>query len=541
MSADSLDILIRAGQVLDGLGNPPIRADLGIRQGRATIVPPGQSAHGATVLDATGCYVAPGFIDIHGHSDFASLIAGNAASRVAAGVTTECIGNCGYGAFPLAGEVLLRRQSEYDVSQLTIDWHDVAGYFARAQQAGCSINLVTLIGHGNVRGCVVGYGQQKATPVQLAEMCRIVDECMAAGCSGLSSGLEYPPGMWADLDELVALARVVARHGGVYASHIRNESDRLIESVQEFLEILRRSGCRGQLSHVKTAGPANWHKIAELKRLLDSARREGLVFCADRYPYTASSTDLGTMVLPAGARAGTMEEVLARLSDRDSRAEIIAAIRRQKGQYLSQWTENVVVTAVGRAELRACVGKNLRQLSEVLGIDDPIEAAIKLIHDDHTNTDAIHFSMSEQNLREIYTWDFVAVGSDSSCRDYFGDDGPSRPHPRAYGTPGQFADLVVRKWGIMDWPEAVRRMTSLPAGALGLANRGLLREGSPADVVVFDPARLADRATYESPCQSPAGIVATIVNGQIVWQNGAHTQSRPGMMLKHREDGARQA
>jgi N-acyl-D-amino-acid deacylase len=531
-----LDILIRGAEVLDGLGGPTHRADVGVRSERVVLLAPGRPTRARQTIDAAGCLVVPGFIDIHGHSDLAALAHPDAASRLAAGVTTECVGNCGYGAFPMAGEVLQRRQAEYKLSELTIDWTDLPGYLARADAVGCAINRAVLIGHGNVRGSVVGYGRRRAGRQQLERMCRIVDSCMAAGCAGMSTGLIYPPGMWADAEELVALARVVARHGGLYASHIRNEGDTLLESVREFLDVLRRSGCRGQLSHVKTAEPRNWHKLQALKELLYSARSEGIDLHADRYPYTAGATDLATMVLPRQALGGDTGQVLARLADQSSRRKIVGMIERQKGPDLARWHENVVVSAVGNPAFQACVGKNLRQLTAVFGLSNPTEAAIRLIHDDGTVTQGVHFSMSEENLREIYSWDIVAVGSDSSCRDYFGEPAGERPHPRAYGTPARFIDLTVRKWGMLDWPQAVRRMTSLPARILGLADRGVLRDGAWADLAVLDPKTFTDRATYDSPCHPPAGVLATIVNGQVVWQTGQHTGKRAGKML--RREGA---
>lgn len=540
MPEQACDIMVRDGLVLDGLGGAAVRLDVAVTGATVRLLRPGEPVRAGATIDAAGCFVAPGFIDIHGHSDFASLLWPNASSRVAAGVTTECVGNCGYGAFPLAGEVLRRRQAEHAPDGLEIDWCDAEGYFARAQRVGCAINRVFLVGHGNLRGCVVGYGQGRATAPQLARMCEMLDACMAAGCAGLSSGLVYPPGMWADGDELAALAAVAARYDGLYAIHIRDEGDRCLESGEEFLRVLRRSGCRGQWSHVKLAGPANWDKIDALEGMFRAARNEGLNLLADRYPYTASATDLATIVLPGDALAGDLDELLARLAGRTSRRRIEQAVRRAKGDDLDPWLRRVVVTKVGAPALQACVGKNLAQIPALVGAAEPLEAALKLILDDRADTQAIHFSMNVDNLRRIYGWDFVAVGSDSSCRDYFGRDGAERPHPRAYGTPGEFVDLVVRRWKLMDWPEAVRRMTSLPAQALGLAGRGVLRDGAAADIVVFEGDRFAARATYEDPCQVPDGVIATLVNGQIVWHNGRHTGRRPGRLLRPRDRGQRQ-
>jgi len=537
MNADDADMLIRGGAVLDGLGSPPARRDVAVFADRVVIVEPGQTVRPEQVIDATGCFVTPGFIDVHGHSDLASLVYADATSRVASGVTTECNGNCGYGAFPMAGEVLHQRQAEYDRDQLVVDWTDIGGYFEKARQTGCAVNRVTLVGHGNLRGCVIGYGKRRAGPRQIDQMCRILDEAMAAGASGFSTGLIYAPGMWGDTDEIVALARVVAACDGLYTSHIRGEGDTLLDAVSEFLDILRRSGCRGQLSHVKVAGAANWTKIDKLRDMLHQARAEGLTVHADRYPYLASSTRLATYVLPAAAMAGQVDEVLARLADGSSRQTIRRQIEKRRGDGLRQWLESIVVVSVRRDDLRACLGKNLLQLPEIMGVADPLDAAIKLILDDRAAPQAVWFCMSEANLREIYSWDFVAMGSDSSVRDHLGGPEAERPHPRAYGSPVRFLDLCVRTWMLMDWPEAIRRMTSLPARILNLPDRGLLRSGARADITVFNPEGLVDHADYDDPCRAPDGIVATIVNGRIVWRNGRHTGLRPGRMLTHRTEG----
>ncbi|NLF30487.1 MAG: amidohydrolase family protein [Planctomycetes bacterium] len=526
------DMLIRGGMVLDGLGSPPRRQDVAVADGRVRLLTPPARVEATDVLDATDHFVVPGFIDIHGHSDLASMTGPDAVSRVAAGVTTECNGNCGYGAFPMVGEVLAERQRGFDPARLTIDWTDAAGYFERAGAIGCAVNRVTLIGHGNVRGAVIGYGNLRATPSQIDRMAAIVEASLAAGAVGLSTGLIYPPGMWADVDEMAALAAVVAARGGLYASHIRCEGVRLLEAVDEFIEVLRRSGCRGQLSHVKASGEPNWHKIGAVGEKLRRARAEGIEVWADRYPYTASRTSLAAMVLPGEAMAGSTDDVVARLADGPTRRAIVQGIRAEKGSWLDRWLETIVIASVGRPELRDCIGRNLRRLPDrFAAAGDALDAAIELLLADRAAPQAVRFCMSEANLPVVYGWEFVCVGSDSATRDRLGDSDAERPHPRSYGTPARFVDLVVRQWKLMDWPEAIRRMTSMPAAILGLAERGVLRDGAPADVVVLDPRRFADRATYDHPAQNPDGVAATIVNGQAVWRNDRHTGRRPGRLL----------
>ena len=524
--------MIRHGMVFDGLGAPPQRRDVAVADGRVRLVAPPARVEADEVIDATDHFVAPGFIDIHAHSDLTSLTAPHATSRVAAGVTTECNGNCGYGAFPMVGEVLAERRRGNNPETLTLDWTDAAGYFARADAVGCAVNRATLVGHGNVRGGVIGYGNRRATAGQIDRMAAIVDASLAAGAMGLSTGLIYPPGMWADVDEMAALAAVVAARGGLYASHIRCEVPRLLEAVDEFLEVLRRSGCRGQLSHVKASGEPHWPKLAAVGERLRQARAEGIDVWADRYPYTASRTSLAAMVLPTEAMAGSTDDVVARLAEAATRRTIIEAIRARYGDRLNRWLETIVIATVGRPEFRDCLGRNLRQLPDrFAAAGDALDGAIELLVADRARPGAIRFCMSEANLRVVYGWAFVCVGSDSAMRDHLGDSDAERPHPRAYGSPGRFVDLVVRRWKLMDWPEAIRRMTSMPAAILGLTDRGVLRDGAPADIVVFDPRRFADRATYDNPARTPDGIAATLVNGQVVWQHDRHTGKRPGRLL----------
>ncbi|MFW6146728.1 MAG: N-acyl-D-amino-acid deacylase family protein [Planctomycetota bacterium] len=526
------DIVIRGGQVLDGLGTPPQRRDVAVSDGRIRLVEPPRRAEATEVIDATDLFVAPGFIDIHGHSDLASLICPDATSRVAAGVTTECSGNCGSGAFPMVGDVLAERRKRYDPSTLTLDWTDAAGYVARADAVGCAVNRATLVGHGNVRGGVIGYGNRRATPAEIDRMAAIVEAGLDAGALGLSTGLIYPPGMWADVDELAALAAVVAGRGGLYASHIRCEGPALLEAVDEFLEVLRRSGCRGQLSHVKASGEPYWPKLGAVGERLRRARAEGIDVWADRYPYTASRTSLAAMVLPAEAMAGSTDDVVARLAEPGTRRTIVEAVRAAHAGWLDRWLETIVIATVGRAEFRDCIGRTLRDLPDrFAAAGDGLDAAVELLVADRAAPQAVRFCMSEANLRAVYGWDFVCVGSDSAMRDHLGDADAERPHPRSYGTPGRFVDVVVRRWKLMDWPEAIRRMTAMPAAILGLTERGVLRDGAPADVVVFDPRRFADRATYDDPGRPPDGIVATLVNGQVVWQHDRHTGRRPGRLL----------
>jgi N-acyl-D-amino-acid deacylase len=522
---------IRGGMLFDAAGGLG-RADLAISaDGRISRIAPALPP-AAQDLDATGLVVSPGFIDIHCHSDFSAFVYPRAESKILAGVTTDVSGNCGVSPFPLVGEFRARRAAEWAPHGLAVDWETPREYYARAEAAPCSVNRVELAGHGAIRAAVVGYAGRPTDAAERRLMRQLLEEALEAGAWGLSSGLLYPPGCYADAAELADLAGVVAAAGGFYSSHIRNEGDRLLEAIDEFLDVLRRSGVRGQLSHLKAAGQRNWPKTADALRRLRAAREAGIAVTADRYPYLASMTDLDSMLLPDWAVEGGTEKELARLADpatrRRLRDEILAA--HPEPEYF-EW---IRVSDVSHAGPQTAVGRTLRQLGEAAG-RDPLEVAFDLILEHRTQVGAVHFSMSDENLRDILREPYVAIGSDSSLRRVPGageTGGSGLAHPRAYGTPERFLSTYVRDAGLMDWPEGIRRLTRLPADVVGLADRGRLAVGAWADVVVFDRQALADRATYEQPAVSPAGIRHVFVNGERVVADGSHTGATPGRVLR---------
>lgn len=536
----TLDLLIRGGTVYDGIGNAGRMIDVGVKDGRIVLDDVGRDSDGTRggerttgeppatrVIDATGRAVMPGFIDIHSHSDFNWLIWPNATSKLLAGFTTDVSGNCGYGAFPLAGEVMARRQAEYERWQLAIDWSDAAGYFERLEATPCAINRAVLVGHGNVRGVTVGYDNRRASRDEQAAMRQMVEQGLAAGAFGLSSGLVYSPGCFADADELADLASVVAAAGGFYTSHIRSEGGGLLEAVDEFLDTLRRSGARGQLSHVKTMGRANWHKIAALRDRLVAARESGIAVWADRYPYTASATSLASMLLPRADMEGTTEQILSRLADAAHRRRLVEDLR--DAHAADDYFDSVCVTSFARDDLAHLAGKSLSAVGELLG-RSPADAGIELLVEDRLETDAICFAMSEENLAEILGWDFVAVGSDAGARDALAPG--DHCHPRAFGTPAAFLAAFVREKAVCDLPTAARKLATMAADMLGLSDRGRIADGCRADLVVLDPQTVADRATYAAPRQPPAGIDCVIVNGQVAAEQGAFTSAMAGEVLR---------
>ncbi len=506
------------------------RADLAIEGARIARIAP-HLGPAPRDLDVSGLAVAPGFIDIHCHSEFAALVYPRAESKVLAGVTTDVSGNCGASPFPLVGQYRARRQAEWEPHGLVLDWTSAEEYFSRAASAASSVNRALLAGHGALRAAVMGYAGRSADAEERRRMRELLAEALDAGAFGLSSGLIYPPGCYADARELADLAAVAADAGGYYASHIRSEGDGLLAAVEEFLDVVRRSGARGQLSHLKAAGPANWPKAGEAVARLRRAREEGLVVTADRYPYLASMTDLDSMLLPPWAVEGGTEAELARLADPATRRRLVDEVHRAHPD--PAYFERIRIASVSPGADQNASGRSLRRLAEEVGVD-PVEVGLDLVLEHRGHVSAIHFSMSEENLRAVLAEPYVAIGSDSGLRGLPTGglpQGRSLPHPRAYGTPGRFLGTYVREEGLMPLEEGVRRLTRLPADVLGLADRGRLAEGGWADLVVFDPARIADQATYEHPWATPAGIEHVFVNGEPVVTNGAHTGATPGRLL----------
>jgi N-acyl-D-amino-acid deacylase len=524
-----LDLLIHGGTVVDGTGSAAVHANVGIRHGRLVFPVRRPAPPAAQTIDAAGLFVAPGFIDIHSHSDFTALIYPRADSKALAGVTTDVSGNCGYSAFPLTAELQQRRRLEYDHLGLKIDWLEPADYFARAESTPSSVNRILLVGHGNLRAAVLGHADQRATRDQLNDMVKRTEQAFAAGAWGLSSGLIYAPGCFADRDELTALARVAASHGRYYASHIRGEGATVLQAVDEFLAVLHDSGAPGQLSHVKVAGQRNWHLFGALKTRLFQARQTGADFLADRYPYTASSTDLASLLLPDWARAGTVEQILTRLADAATRARIE---QEAPARLDPDFANQIMVCHVHHKDWQHAVGKRLAQLAADHKAT-PLQAALDLILADQAQTTSVSFSMNEQQLQETLTWPFVMIGSDGSIRDGTGPDCPQRCHPRTYGTPARLLGTYVRQLGLLNWSQAIFKMTHLPAQALSLTDRGRIADGLAADLVLFDPQTIEDRATYQHPAMAPAGIEHVIVNGQPVVRHAQHTSQYPGRVLRH--------
>ena len=525
----TFDILIQGGTVIDGSESAEsMRADVGVTGDTIAAVGDLSAAGAARVIDATGKVVCPGFIDMHTHSDFTTLATPTADSKIRSGVTTEVIGQCGASAFPLRGETFKRRAASYLKSDgLDVTWHDVDGYLAEAETRGCSVNRIPMVGHNTIRGSVMGYVDRAPTPDELKAMVREVEIALEAGAFGLSTGLVYPPGCYATTDEVVALCRPVADAEGVYASHIRSEGDDLEEAVNEVLAIHDRAGVPVHISHLKVSRQHNWHKIDWLRERLFAAIDAGADLTADRYPYTAASTGLDSL-LPDWVYEGTEQDMVDRLSDGDTRDRI----REETRVHLTDadW-ESAVVSSCAESKNRRYEGRRLVDIAREWSMD-PFDALCELLIADGGRTQGVFFRMKEENLREILSWPFVMIGSDGSSRSADDAMTSGKPHPRSYGTSTRVLARYVRENPVMSIENAVWKLSGFPSQRLGLANRGRIAHTMKADIVIFDPLAVADEATYEEPHRYSVGIDHVLVAGVPAITDGRHTGALAGRVLK---------
>ncbi len=523
---NTYDLVIANGLVADGSGGPLRRADVAVKGDRIRVVGPINLDHAARVVDASGRVVAPGFVDIHTHSDSTPFLDPFAASKVFDGVTTEVAGNCGFSPFPMLGEMRERRQGALAKAGWDIDWTDAAEYFQHYRSAPKLNNRAFLVGHGAVRASVVGYAARPAAPEELARMKDEVAKAMDQGAFGLSSGLIYPPGCYAPTSELIALARVVGEKGGYYATHIRGEGDSLESAIEEALAIGREAEVPVQIAHLKTSGRRNWRKIDWLEETLRRAIGEGQDVLCDRYPYVASSTGLSAS-LPDWAHDGGRQAALARLRDPAERRRIVGELN---AEYDDEYWRSLLIAETHKKQNKPMQGQTVAALADQAGKPAP-EFVIDLLLEENLTVQIVQFSMNEDNLKRIYRWPFVMVASDAGAKSLAGRLSGGAPHPRAFGTFCRALGKYSREEKVFSLPEAIRRMTALPADRIGLADRGRIAPGCYADIVVFDPDHVQDRATFEQPHQYSAGIEHVFVNGEAAIREGRLTGAMAGRLL----------
>ncbi len=523
----NIDLIVQQGLIFDGSGREPFIADIAVKDDLILGVGAFNEHDAETILPAKGLAVAPGFIDSHAHSDFTLIADNRAEGKIYQGVTTEINGNCGMSAAPLYGKAVERREEDLKELGIKERWHSVREYREIIEKKGLTLNAAMLIGHGNIRGSVMGYENREPSASELADMKNLLDSSLQEGGIGLSTGLIYPPGIYSRTDELAELAGVAGRNGLMYTSHMRSEGAALLESIQEVISIGRAAGIKAHISHIKTAGEQNWHKADAAIAQIMAARAEGMEISCDRYPYIASSTDLDSL-LPSWVFEGGNEEELQRLRTESMRIKIRQELLEQTRDR-TYW-ERVIVSSVISPDKAWMEGRTIAEISKRLGCDE-VDAVFTILLDEKLRVGAIFLSMSEENLRKFLSLPFCAIGSDSSARCF---DGPTRlgkPHPRTFGTFPRFFGRYVRGEGLMPLTEAVRRATRLPASIFGLTGRGEIKAGFSADLVVFDPDEISDRATFEDPFLQPTGIPYVLVNGTpAVWE-GKLTQKCRGRML----------
>jgi len=542
----NFDLLILNGLVYDGSGNDALCCDVGINGDSITQIGTLSGATAEKTIDATGRIVCPGFIDAHSHSDTYLLLEPSAASKVYQGITTEVCGNCGASAAPLNGdyrmpvdwldkdyshlgqaEMPTPRGSVPNMEQASLPahppappWRTIGDYRERYAEAKPAINVALLVGHNTLHAGICGYEPRAGTAAEMARMKQALEQALDEGAIGLSSGLAYPPGSAVPREEVIELARIAARHGGLYTTHMRSESDGLLDAIDEAIDIAERAGARLQISHLKASGAGNWNKLeAALEKIRAAGNR--IEIGSDRYPYTAGCTDLD-ILLPQWATYGGREAILARIRDPQTRKKLRAEFDDNPPDY---W-DNVMV---GSTQHEAFKGKYLPEVAEALGLE-AVDAFLHLIDSDDLKTGGIFFSMSEENMWRVLAEPYVSLGSDGSMRAPWGPLSHDHPHPRAYGSHTKFLRAAL-DGRTVPLAEAIRKMTALPAAQFNFRNRGLLKAGHAADVLIFNPDTLKENTSYADPHRLSAGMEHVIVNGMHTLENGTYTHRNDGRFL----------
>ncbi len=530
IASPTFDLVIKNGMILDGTGGPAFPADIGISGASIKAVSSITPEQGERVIDASGRYVCPGFIDIHSHSDGSILGYPDAESRVFQGITTELTGNCGSSVVPMTGiGVEERKKAWKEQEDVEVDWTDLDSYFKRLEREKISIHQALLLGQGTLRESSIGNVDRPLSKEELQTILRLVEEGMDQGAFGISTGLEYTPGRYTPTQEIVEMAQIVSRRGGLYASHIRNEEATLLEAVNEAIEIGRRTGVRVEVSHLKAAGRVNWSKQMGAISLLESAQRDGIEVLADAYPYTAYSTGL-TVYLQAWALEGTTQDLMKRLKDTQSRArirsELIKHIPNEPGSF-----DLIVVSSVVSQKNRSTIGRNLSELGEMWKME-AVDAMLRLLEEEEASVSIVGHGMSPENVRAVLSHPLVMIGSDGSTMAPRGKLGETRPHPRSYGTAPRVLGTYCREQKLFDITTAVKKMTGMPAHQISIRDRGRIAKNLKADIVIFNAETVKDTASFEAPHRYPTGIEYVLVDGVVVVDQGKHTGARPGKVLR---------
>ncbi len=534
------DIVIKNGRIIDGSGNPWFKADIGIIKGKITKIGLIDPSAKTAIIDAKGLIVCPGFIDIHSHSDYTMPFDPLVFSTVHQGITTLVVGMCGASLAPVNPEKKELFDKEFSMSappglEYNITWSSFSEYLDAMEKIGCSSNVAHVIGFGMIRLAAMGYEDRKPTKDELQQMKDSIRDAMIAGAFGISTGLIYTPQVYADTEEVLELAIEVAKHNGLYFSHIRNEGNLVIEAIQEVIEIVEKSGCRGgQIAHHKVSGKANWGLSKETLKLIEDTNQRGISITCDQYPYNRGATSLITL-LPPWTHEGGLDKLVERLKDPKMKEKIKKDL--YEGTTYESFIKNsgwdcVYISSLETDKWSKFMGKSLDEITKEVGEKEPFEVLCEILIAEEAKGGMTVESMSEEDIQRIMTGRYTMIGTDGSAISLIGPLSYGKPHPRYFGTFPRVLGHYVREKKIMILETAIRKMTSLSAQRLGLTDRGLLKENMWADIVVFNSETIIDNATFTNPHQLSVGIEYVLVNGEVVIEKGEHQSNLPGKTLR---------
>ena len=524
------DLIIRNAKIIDGSCAPWYIADVAVKDGKISQI--GRiDSEARELVDAERKILTPGFIDIHSHSDAGILLHKENESRILQGVTTELGGDCGSSPMPLTPERrenLRKSYSGFAEKELEPDWEDTAGFLDKIEANGTSVNYATLAGHGSIRIAAMGFDDREPVAGELEQMRKLTAQCMEQGCFGISSGLIYPPGSYAKNDEIMELAKVAASYGGFYKTHMRWEGDEVLQSVEETITVAEKTGIPTQIDHHKVLGKKNWKykSRATIARII-RARDEGLDITADQYPYTATATSLTTNI-PDWAHEGGIPKLLERLKDSQTRKKLSKEIEENTLQTQRSWA-SLFVSSVKSEKNAWVMGKNIEDIAKESG-KEPIDAIIDLLIEEGCLVDQVNFAMDEEDVEHIMQQSFVMIGSDGSVRSLKTKE---IPHPRSFGTFPRVISKYCRERKLFSLETAIHKMTGMSAARMGLHDRGIIKTGMWADLVLFDYEKINDTPTFTKPAAACEGILRVYVNGVLTALNGKHTGANAGKVLRH--------
>jgi N-acyl-D-amino-acid deacylase len=536
-----VNLLIKGGRIVDGTGNPWFKGDIYVKAGKILKVGKLSEATAEKVIEAGDNIVSPGFIDAHSHSDFGLTVYPYMESTLTQGITTVVAGQCGSSPAPINPE--MREFLEEQASKryppevdFNIDWTTFGEYLELLDDIGTGANIAQHVGHGTIRTAVIGLENRKPSDEELQEMVELMEDSMRAGAFGLSTGLIYPPGMYATTEEIIELAKIASKHGGVYDSHIRGEGNSLIDALKEAIEIGEKAKIPVQISHHKAAGKSVWGKSVDTLSLMEEARSRGVEVTCDQYPYEAGSTSLSTL-LPPWAHDGGTEKLLERLGEESERKRM----RRDIQEGIPGWENfvnslgwaNIMISYVRTEKNKVLEGKNIVEAKLILEEVDEFSTLFRVISEEEGAASMVIFSINEEDIHRIMKHPLHMVGTDASSVASKGLFAFGKPHPRHFGTYPRILGRYVRQKKVLRLEEAIRKMTSFPAQKFGLTDRGVLRPGMWADIVVFNPETIIDKATYQNPHQLSVGIEHVIVNGEVALENGNLKGILPGKTLRN--------